>query len=141
MIVHIYATSLLIIRKIHMYQVKLTICLCRICVITNVSMKRVKTECKVECKVEDNDSQQGSEHRGRSHKATDYYYDVNWRHDTTGKKANSHKVPNKFSYYDLRPYRQEYVIYPATRVSPSTNITDQRSPRISYCGAWRVKAS
>ena len=89
--------------------------------------EKVKTECKVECKVEDNDSQQGSEHRGRSHKATDYYYDVNWRHDTTGKKANSHKVPNKFSYYDLRPYRQEYVIYPATRVPPSTNITDQCS--------------
>ena len=89
--------------------------------------EKVKTECKVECKAEDNDSQQGSERRGRSHKATDYYYDVNWRHDTTGKKANSHKVPNKFSYYDLRPYRQEYVIYPATRVPPSTNITDQRS--------------
>ena len=89
--------------------------------------ENVKTECKVEVKVEDNDNKEGYEHRDRPHKATDYYYDVNWRHDTTGKKANSHRVPNKFSYYDLRPYRQEYMIYPATQVPPSVNIADQRT--------------
>ena len=87
----------------------------------------VKTKCKVEVKVEDNDSKPGYEHRNRSHKATDYYYDVNWRHDTTGKKANSHKVPNKYSYYDFRPYRQEYIVYPATQIPPPTNIADQRT--------------
>ena len=87
----------------------------------------VKTECKVEVKVEDNDNKQGYEHRNRSHKATDYYYDVNWRHDTTGKKANSHKVPNKYSYYDLHPYRQEYVVYPTTQIPPPTNIANQRT--------------
>ena len=86
-----------------------------------------KTECKVDVKVEENDKKQGYEHTSRSHKATDYYYDVNWRHDSAGRKANSHKAPNKFSYYDLRPSRQEYVTYPATQTHPPMNIADQRT--------------
>ena len=87
----------------------------------------VKTECKIEVKAEDNHNKRDYEHKNRSHKATNYYYDVNWRHDAVGRKANSHKVPNRFSYYDLRPYRQEYVTYPATQVPPPVNIADQRT--------------
>ena len=76
----------------------------------------VKTDCKLGVKVEDHENKPDHERKGRSRKATDHYYDVNWRHDAAGRKANSHRVPNKFSYYDLRPYRQEYTVYPATQV-------------------------
>ena len=89
--------------------------------------ENVKTECKLEVKVEDHDNKSDHEHGGRSRKATNHYYDVNWRHDTKGRKANSHKIPNRFSYYDLRPYRQEYTAYPVTQVPPPTMTADQRT--------------
>ena len=89
--------------------------------------EKVKTECKVEVKDEGTEKKQESEDKGRSNKATEYFYDVNWRHDSSGKKANSHRVPNKYSYYDLRLPRQEYVIYPTTQVPPSVAFADQRT--------------
>ena len=89
--------------------------------------EKVKTECKVEVKDESIVKKQESEDKSRYNKATDYYYDVNWRHDSSGKKANSHKIPNKYSYYDLRLPRQEYVIYPATQVPPPVAFADQRT--------------
>ena len=89
--------------------------------------EKVKTKCKVEVKDESNEKKQESEERCRFNKATDYFYDVNWRHDSSGKKAHSHKVPNKYSYYNFRPPRQEYVVYPATQVPPPIDFADQRT--------------
>ena len=89
--------------------------------------EKVKTECKVEVKGEDSHIKQEYKEKGRSNKATDYFYDVNWRHNSSAKKANSHKIPNKYSYYDLRLPRQEYVVFPATQVPPPIDFADQRT--------------
>ena len=89
--------------------------------------EKIKTECKVEVKDENNEKKQESDKRCRSNKATDYFYDVNWRHDSSGKKANSHRVPNKYSYYDFRLPRQEYTVYPATQVPPPVAFADQHT--------------
>ena len=87
----------------------------------------IKTECKVDVKAEENCNKEGYEHTSRSHKATDYYYDVNWRHESSGKKANLHKVPNKYSYYDRPLYRQEHTVFPVTQVPPPAHMVHQRT--------------
>ena len=89
--------------------------------------EKVKSECKMEVKDENTDKKPNNEQVGRSNKATDYFYDVNWRHDRTGREANSHKVPNKYSCYDLRIPRQEYVIYPVTQVLQPVAPPGQRT--------------
>ena len=89
--------------------------------------EKVKSECKMEVKDENIDKKLDNEQAGRSNKATDYFYDVNWRHDRIGREANSHKVPNKYSCYDLRIPRQEYVTYPVTQVPQPVAPPGQRT--------------
>ena len=89
--------------------------------------EKLKSECKMEVKDESIDKKQDNEKAGRFSKATDYFYNVNWRHDSLGRKAHSHRVPNKYSCYDLRIPRQEYVTYPVTQVPPPVAPLDQRT--------------
>ena len=80
--------------------------------------EKLKLECKMEVKDESTNDEKDNEKAGRFSKATNQFYDVNWRHDSLGRKAHSHKVPNKYSCYDIRIPRQEYVTYPVTQVPP-----------------------
>ena len=89
--------------------------------------EKVKSECKVEVKDESIEKKHSDEKAGRSNKATDYFYDVNWRHNTLGRKAHSHKIPNKYSCYDLRLPRQEYVVHPVMQVPPPVAVSEQRT--------------
>ena len=89
--------------------------------------EKLKLECKMEVKDESTNDEKDNEKVGRFSKATNHFYDVNWRHDSLGRKAHSHKVPNKYSCYDLRIPRQEYVTYPVTQVPPPVAFQDKRT--------------